>query len=307
MRYILKLGSENTVGRTENTTRFYRDIRKYPTLTKEEEYEWFHRMRDSSLSQKERDNAREYIIKCNQRLVVAAAKIFATTDTLMDFTNEANVGLLTAVEKFDPDLGNKFVTFAMWYIKRAINNYRNGDNQLIKKPNISKTYHVLSKATNRFAQENERMPTCEELKNLINTKYNKSISNKDDVMEIRYGSIDETPDDDNEFSIGLINDFNSVSACTNNILGKEEEEYEKTLIEGLMSHLRPREEKILRMFFGVYNDKKTGYHKAYDMMEISKEMGITTERVRQIKEFALHKLRMIMEKDKKKKNYKTIY
>lgn len=314
MRYIIKLGAENTVGRTPNTTRFYRDIRKYETLTKEEEYNLFHRMRDMTLSQKERDEARDYIIKCNQRLVIAAAKTFATTDTLLDFTNEANFGLMTAIEKFDPELGNKFVTFAVWYIKRALNNYRNGDNQIIKRPNISKTYHVLSKAKNRFIQENERLPTCEELRKFINSNYNKSISNKDDVMDIYCGSIDEPIDDDNDSAVGLVNDYNTVSACTNTSLEREQNEYDTFMINTLLQYLKPKEEKILRMLFGLYKDEY-GYCKQYDALEISKEFNITTERVRQIKEGALRKLRGILNdlekgkpiKTEKIKKHKSIY
>jgi RNA polymerase primary sigma factor len=153
----LKAETGLLVDRSENTTRFYEDVKKYPILTKEEEEKWFGVL--ASGTDKEKEFAREYIWLCNQRMVIAAAKKWAKTDTLMDYVNEANFGLMEAIEKFDTSFDVKFASYAMWFIKRAINKYICGDLQVVKRPNYSKTFHVISKATNDFLQENERIPS----------------------------------------------------------------------------------------------------------------------------------------------------
>ena len=88
------------VDRSENTTRFLKDVKDFPTLTREEEIEWFTKYKHGTKEEKE--IARDYIMLCNQRMIIAAAKKWAKTDTLMDYVNEANFGLNEAIEKFDP-------------------------------------------------------------------------------------------------------------------------------------------------------------------------------------------------------------
>lgn len=291
MKKIINLGADTgLVDRSENTTRFYKDIRHYKTLTREEEVEWFTRMRDPSLTQAERDYAREFIIKSNQRLVIAAAKNYSTTETLMDFTNEANFGLMEAIEDFNPNLGNKFISFAMWYIKRAINAYRNGDCQVVKRPNITKTFHVMSKAQNDFLQDNERMPTSEELFNIINDKYKKNIRDKNDLNDIHYSSIDRTADDDDDASIGTITEYNVASASCNGYEYTEKKEYDEKLVNSLLKTLGDREQTIVKMLFGLYDDGK-GLKREYELSEIAEKVGLTKERVRQLRDSSLKALK----------------
>lgn len=291
MKKIINLGRDTVlVDRNENTTRFYKDIRHYKPLTREEEIEWFTRMRNPSLTQAERDYAREFIINSNQRLVVAAAKSYSTTETLMDYTNEANLGLMEAVEAFNPNLGNKFVSFAMWYIKRAINAYRNGACQFVKRPNITKTFHVMSRAQNDFAQENERMPTSEELFNILNDKYKKNIKDKNDLTSVHYTSIDVIDDDDNEVAPSTITEYNVTSASCNGYECLEKKEYDEQLVNSLFKTLGDREQMIIKMLFGLYDDG-TGFKREYEISEISQKIGLTKERVRQLKDSSLKALK----------------
>ena len=124
MGYVINLKADTgLVDRTENTIRFLKDVKDYPTLTKEEAIEWFKKYKYGD--KKESDMARDYLMLCNQRLVLAAAKKWAKTDSYMDYVNEANFGLLEAIERFDITKDVKLSTYAMWFIKRAINNYNN--------------------------------------------------------------------------------------------------------------------------------------------------------------------------------------
>lgn len=277
------------VDRTENTSRFYNDIKDYPTFTREEEVAWFTQLHHGK-TKEERDYARTYIMLCNQRMVVAAAKKWATTDTLMDYVNEANFGLDEAIDSFDVSVGTKFASYAMWYILRAINNYNNGDNQLVKKTNLSKTFHVVSKATNDFLQEFERTPTADELLEIINTKYKKDITDKNDLIQTHYTSIDlgEANEDEN-YPSGDMADYNRASASYNEYENKANEEFNQKLVSSLMNKLSPREKEIIKMRFGLSDDN--GLKREYEREEIGQKLGLTAERVRQLEAEAMDKMK----------------
>ena len=277
------------VDRTENTTRFYNDIKDYPTFTREEEVAWFNQLRHGK-TEEEREGARIYIMLCNQRMVVAAAKKWATTDTLMDYVNEANFGLYEAINSFDVSVGTKFASYAMWYILRAINVYNNGDNQLVKKTNLSKTFHVISKATNDFLQENERAPMPEELLEIINEKYKKDITDKNDLIPTRYSSIDfgEVNDDEN-YPSGDMVEYNRASASYNDYVKQSDNDFNKELISSLLVKLTPRKKEIIKMRFGLYEDN--GLNREYEREEIGQKLGLTAERVRQLESEALDEMK----------------
>jgi len=289
MGLVINLKAETgLVDRSENTTRFYNDIKDFPTFTREEEVAWFNQLHHGT--KEEREFAKEYIMICNQRMVVAAAKKWATTDTLMDYVNEANFGLNEAIDSFDITVGTKFASYAMWYILRAINNYNNGDNQLVRKTNLSKTFHVISKATNDFLQEFERTPTPEELLEIVNTKYKKDINDKTDLIATHYASIDlgEANDDENYQGSDMA-DYNRVSASHNEYINKENDEFNKQLVSSLLYKLSPRKKEIIKMRFGLYDDN--GLKREYEREEIGVKLGLTAERVRQLEGEALDEMK----------------
>ena len=276
------------VDRSENTTRFYDDIKDFPTLTKEEEIIWFTKLHNGS--PREREAAREHIILCNLRMIVAAAKKWANTDTLMDYVNEAYFGLNEAIDSFDVNVGTKFASYAMWYILRAINNYNNGENQMVRKTNLSKTFHVISKATNDFLQKNERNPTEDELLEIINTKYKKDINDKNDLLPTRYASIDlgDTADEEN-YPGGDIVEYNRASASYNDCVSHENNDFNKTMVSSLLVKLSPRKKEIIKMRFGLYEDN--GLRREYEREEIGRKLGLTAERVRQLEGEAMEEMK----------------
>ena len=276
------------VDRTENTTRFYDDIKDFPTLTRDEETRWFEILHHGT--PQEMENAREHIILCNLRMIVAAAKKWANTDTLMDYVNAAYFGLDEAVDCFDHTVGTKFASYAMWYILRAINNYNNGDCQMVRKTNLSKTFHVISKATNDFLQENERNPTAEELLDVIKKKYKKDIKDKNDLLPTRYASIDlgDTADEENYPGSDIV-DFNRASASYNDYVAKENNEFNEKMVSSLLHKLSPRKKEIIKMRFGLSNDN--GLKREYEREEIGAKLGLTAERVRQLEGEAMDEMK----------------
>ena len=288
MALVINLKADtNLVDRSENTTRFYKDIRQYKVLSQEEEIEWFKKMKQGK-TQKERDYAREHIIKCNQGLVLAAAKHWANTDTFMDFTNEANIGLMKAVEAFDYTRGVKFASFAMWYIKRSMNEGA-AQEQMVRRTNYSKTFHVVSKATNKFVQKNERIPTSDELMEIVNSEYGKDIKDKNDLLDVQVARIDYDTDDDSSYAYGDITDFNRASASYNAYEEKEYNDFNKEFVSTLLETLAPRERDIIKMRFGISDN---GVVCEYQIADIAEKLGVTKERVRQLEKEALKKMKI---------------
>jgi RNA polymerase primary sigma factor len=291
MPLIINLKSDtNIVDRSENTVRFYDDIKRYPILTKEEEEKWFRILSDGT--EEEKKKAREYIWLCNQRLAISAAKKWANTDNLTDYINEANIGLAEAIDKFDITKGTKFCTYAMWFIKRAINNYNNDISPIVRKTNLSKTFHVVSRVTNEFIQNNERNPTSDELKEQINKKYKaKDIKDKNDLLDIHIARMDDVGGDadDSNANFTDLMDYNRISSSVNEYEVVSSDEYNKNLIDNLLKILAPREQKLIKMRFGLI--EVNGIKREFELSEVAEELSLTTERVRQLEAEVLKKLR----------------
>lgn len=290
MSLVINLKAETgLVDRTENTNRFYEDIRKYPTLTKEEEFKWFTQYRNGT--SKEREEARDYIIKCNQRLVVSVAKKWATTDTLMDYVNEVNKGLMQAIDAFDPNLGLKFSNIAMYYFKRAINHYNTETVPMVRRTNNSKTAHVISKATNDFIQKHERNPSSDELMDIVNNKYGKNVKDKHDLTLVQITRIDSSESDggDEDPSYGDAQEYDRVSATHNGYEDTVSKDFNTKVVRMLLSKLQPREREIIELSFGL--SEHNGFKREHELAEIAKIMGLTAERVRQLKVASLNKLK----------------
>ena len=287
MALVINLKADtNLVDRSENTTRFYKDLHNYKPFTPEEEIEWFRKMKYAK-TEEERLEIRNHIVKCNQRLVLAAAKNWSNTDNFMDYTNEANIGLIKAVEAFDYTRGVRFASFAMWYLKRSMNECLAQD-QIVKRTNYSKTFHVISKAVNSFIQKNERTPTSDELMEAINDKYKKGIKDKNDLLNLQMTRIDYDNDEESNYQYGNVSDFNRASASYNTCLLNENEEYNREFIASLFDVLTPREQEIIKMHFGFSSD---GVVNGYQIDDIAERLGLTKERIRQIEKGALKKMK----------------
>ena len=291
MSLVINLKADTgLVDRSENTTRFYEDIKKYPTLTKEDEEKWFGVLANGT--EKEKEFAREYIWLCNQRMVIASAKKWANTDNLTDYINEANIGLAEAIDKFDISKGTKFCTYAMWFIKRAINNYNNDVAPMVRRTNLSKTFHVISKVTNEFIQENERVPTADELREHINKKYKKKdIKDKNDLLDIHIARMDDVGGDSDESNANFTDlmDYNRISSSVNEYEVQSNDDYNKKLVDNLLKVLNPREQKLIKMRFGLM--EINGIKREFELIEVAEELNLTTERVRQLETEIIKKLR----------------
>ena len=180
----------------------------------------------------EKQVAKEKLINCNQRFVVAVAKRYATNDNILDLINEGNIGLMEALENFKVEKGVKFTTWAVWFIRRAINLYCINYGNLVRKTNLSQTYHVVSQATNKFIQTEYRQPTLEELAELLKDEHDVDIKNLSYIIDTKFTSIDEgfNSNDDDSSNVGEMNVFNEYSASFNDYEKVSNNEFNNKLI-----------------------------------------------------------------------------
>jgi len=297
--------TNNYFERTETLIKYYHNVNEYSVLDENQEKELFTLLKigrenlekakkngDRVLEHKygkEVEKLREFIINSNLRFVISIARIYASNSNLLDLIDEGNIGLVRAVDTFEVERGNRFQTHAVYLIRQAINLFRQGDDKLVKKNNESKTFHIISKMTNKFMQENQREPTSEELKDYINQHYpNAEIKDSADVLTVKVSSIDEPVDsEDGDANIGNINAFNAFSASYNEYESESELDHIKTFVDNLMKGLPERDKTIIKMYFGIGQL----HNASVPVSEIADKLGLTQTRVRQIVEDSKEKMR----------------
>ncbi len=250
------------------------EIGREDLITVEEEVELAQRIRQGDR------RALEKLTKANLRFVVSVAKQYQNQGlTLPDLINEGNLGLIKAAEKFDETRGFKFISYAVWWIRQSILQALAEQSRIVRLPlNQVGSLNKINKAFARFEQENERRPSAEELADDLELSADK-IS---DTMKVsgRHISVDApfVEGEDNSLLDVLVNNDspNADNSLMQESLGRE--------IDRALSTLTEREASIVKHFFGVGCQEMT-------LEEIGEKFGLTRERVRQIKEKAIRRLR----------------
>lgn len=252
---------------------YMKEIARYDLLTKEEEKYLFENLSKS--------NNREKIINSNLRLVVSIAKKYIGK-TKLDFTDliqEGNTGLLTAIDKFDIKTGNKFSTYATYWIKQCISRALSNTGRTIRIPsymheNVRKINNAISVITNELHEDVTEERVSEITKIPLKTVHNTMNLISDS------SSLDVTISDDDYSTLGDIVEDKSVQ----DFVHVFDEEIAKQNVEYILSMLTPIESEILKRRLGLM-----GY-KSKTLIETGKELGYSRERIRQLEKQAISKL-----------------
>ena len=255
--------------------KYLNDIKKEPLITAEEEVLLTQKIKKGDIL------AQEKLIKANLRFVVSVAKQYQNQGlSLPDLINEGNMGLIKAAEKFDETRGFKFISYAVWWIRQSILQALAEQSRIVRLPlNQVGSLNKINKALSKFEQENERKPSAEELAEVLDMPIDKIF----DTIKIsgRHISVDApfVEGEENSLLDVLVNEDSPVAdASLNN------ESLSKEIDRALDSLLTERERDIIKMFFGLGMQEMT-------LEEIGLKFGLTRERVRQIKEKAIRRLR----------------
>ena len=271
---------------SDDSVRLYlREIGKIPLLNAEEELELAQRVVNGD------KKAKDKMAEANMRLVVSIAKRYSGRGLdFLDLIQEGNTGLLRAVEKFDPDKGFKFSTYATWWIRQAITRAIADQARTIRIPvHMVETINKLLRTQRRMTQELNREPTIEELAKELEMEPEKVeyvMKIKQDITSLDAG-VGRDGDDEDSVLRDFIEDEDSATpeeSAASQLL--------KEQVQEILSTLSDREQKIIRMRFGLDNGK------SHTLEEVGQEFAVTRERIRQIEAKALAKLRK--HKDSKK-------
>ena len=270
----LKITKSITNRESASLDKYLQEIGREDLITVEEEVELAQRIKNGDRV------ALEKLTRANLRFVVSVAKQYQNQGlSLPDLINEGNLGLIKAAEKFDETRGFKFISYAVWWIRQSILQALAEQSRIVRLPlNQVGSLNKINKAFSKFEQQNERKPSAEELAEELDIPVDKIA----DTMKVsgRHVSVDApfVEGEDNSLLDVMINDDspNADRVLINESLSKE--------IERALSTLSEREHEIVKKFFGIGIPEMT-------LEEIGDEFGLTRERVRQIKEKAIRRLR----------------
>jgi len=273
----VKLTRQLTNRENKSLDQYFQEIGKYELLTADEEVELAIRIKSGDMEAKDR------LVRANLRFVVSVAKMYQNQGlSLGDLINEGNIGLVKAAQRFDETRGFKFISYAVWWVRQGIMSAIADQSRVVRLPlNRVSNLTQLSKVYRNLEQELERKPTNEELAKIleitpeevaytlqiagrqvsVDAPFNNSDENKTTLMDVLYNEDNPAPD----------------KKLMNDSLVNE--------VQNILSTLDEREAEVIKLSFGIGTEQRA------TLEEIGEKFNLTRERIRQIKEKALRKLR----------------
>lgn len=251
------------------------EIHSFPVLTHKETLSLVRRIQEGDAA------AREKLVNCNLRFAFSVAtKYICTGLPLLDLVQQANLGLMTAVDKYNPNRGTRFTTYSVFWIKQAIFTYIEEQSRLIKIPSyISSALKKIKSVTEEYYNTYSKYPSDDEIATLTGFSIARVKHLK--TLEYSMSSLDSPVSEEMDGTLlDTVQDDTIIDPITNINIQER-----KTAIDEILNKLSPRERQVLIMHFGLCGQEK------HSLEAISKKMNITMERIRQIESLALNKIR----------------
>ena len=283
----LKITKSITNRESQSLEKYLQEIGKVDLLTPEEEVDLAKKIKEGD------QEALERLTKANLRFVVSVAKQYQNQGlSLSDLINEGNLGLIKAAQRFDETRGFKFISYAVWWIRQSILQALAEQSRIVRLPlNKVGSLNKINRAFSELEQEFEREPTAEELAELLDIP--------SEEVETTLGVAARHVSMDAPFAEGEDNSLLDVlenNSSPDTDAGLEYVESLRTEIERSLSTLTDRQYDVIKLYFGI------GIEHPMSLEDIGDKFGLTRERVRQIKDKAINKLRSTS-KSKLLKNY----
>ncbi|GAB4249676.1 MAG: RNA polymerase sigma factor RpoD/SigA [Vicingaceae bacterium] len=274
----LKITQQITKRESRSLEKYLQEVSREEMITAEEEVELAQRIKEGD------DRALDRLVRANLRFVISVAKQYQNTGlTLEDLINEGNLGLIEAAKRYDHTKGFKFISYAVWWIRQSILKAAADNSRTIRLPhNRLGEIQKINKASSEFEQQYEREPTPEELAEILEMELDKVENSLQ--MSKKQASLDApmANDEDNNSLISVITNDTTPSPTDTLI-----QESLSTDIERTLSYLKGMEAEVIRLFYGLSGRKEM------TLEEIGNNFGLTRERIRQIKERGLRRLRRL--------------
>ncbi len=276
----LKITQQITQRNEQSTVRYFQDINKYSLITADEEVSLAIRIRNGD------DVALEKLVVANLRFVVSVAKQYQNQGlSFPDLINQGNLGLVKAAQKFDETRGFKFISYAVWWIRQSIIEAISEHTRIVRLPlNRISSINKIAKAIPYLEQQLERDPTNTEIANYLEL----SVEEVETINSIKKRQISFdmplTHDGESDFSLYDIVQNEDFPTPDSHLI----DESVRTNIQRALGKLSDREGGVLTMCYGLNNSR------ALSLYDIAVQYGTSTERIRQIKNSALVKLRNLL-------------
>lgn len=269
------------VERRPNVEAYVRDIRDYEILSIEEQIH----LLELSKSKDEivRQKAINRLVETNQRFVFSVAKKYANSENILDLVNEGNIGLIKAIDKFNLKSGNRFLTYAVWWIRRYISDYIIDSKGFVKCNNLKRFARLIPRVKLELYERLNREPSFEEVNEELQEKYGIQMQDNADYSGVYRCELDapvEDYEDDRSNTESLFN----LKTASDNVSDSIDENYVKEFTAFLMDKLTEKEKEVVSKRYGIGCQEMT-------ITSIANEMNVTGSTIRNILNKAKQKLK----------------
>lgn len=258
MKRIVDCSKTDTfhIERTNVVELFFKDARRYPVLSAREQRDLL--VIAKTKSGEEAEAARRKLVECNQLFVASIAKKMNTNGNFLDIVNEGNIGLMMAIDAYDLSTNNAFISYAVHWIRKKINDYNANYSTMVRLKNANMIYTYARKARNSFFLKNERYPTLEELKDEILKKNGVNVPDKYSLEQFTINTIaNERERDEMDNRYGINGNFMAEydnATSENNVESDNDVNDNKGLVNEMLSRLDDEKREIITRMYGIGSD-----------------------------------------------------